>query len=144
MAPLEGGLYNYICDAIAEGLATEVRVGGGARGVKVGYQTPAHCQTPPSHLPHAHQAELEARVTRSLTLLMDAGLFDPLDQQPYTSIPFDAINSPSAQVPQELFGIHQKHRPHLPASPSRSQGEEPRRHRPGARAAGQSSGRWCG
>ena len=27
------------------------------------------------------EAELEARVTRSLTLLMDAGLFDPLELQ---------------------------------------------------------------
>ena len=43
------------------------------------------------------EAELEARVTRSLTLLMDAGLFDPPEQQQYTKIPFDTINSEEAQ-----------------------------------------------
>jgi beta-glucosidase len=32
------------------------------------------------------QAELEARVTRSFTLLMDAGLFDPLERQTYTKV----------------------------------------------------------
>jgi beta-glucosidase-like glycosyl hydrolase len=44
-----GGLVDHICDAIAEGLATE--------------------------------ADLDARVTRSLSLLMDAGLFDPVEDQ---------------------------------------------------------------
>lgn len=42
--------------------------------------------------------DLEARVTRSFTLLMDAGLFDPPSLQTYTTIPFDVINSASAQA----------------------------------------------
>ena len=41
------------------------------------------------------QSELEARVTRSFTLLMDAGLFDPVAIQKYTKIPFETINSDS-------------------------------------------------
>lgn len=44
------------------------------------------------------QSELVARVTRSFTLLMDAGLFDPVEIQSYTKIPFEAINSESAQA----------------------------------------------
>ena len=44
------------------------------------------------------QSELVARVTRSFTLLMDAGLFDPVEIQQYTKIPFDAINSDAAQA----------------------------------------------
>ena len=44
------------------------------------------------------QQDLVDRVTRSFTLLMDAGLFDPLEQQEYTKIPFDTINSDEAQA----------------------------------------------
>ena len=44
------------------------------------------------------QQDLVDRVTRSFTLLMDAGLFDPLEQQQYTKIPFDTINSESSQA----------------------------------------------
>eukprot|EP00041_Stephanoeca_diplocostata_P027723 m.769002 g.769002 ORF g.769002 m.769002 type:complete len:798 (-) comp23234_c0_seq1:921-3314(-) len=44
------------------------------------------------------QADLVARVTRSLTLLMNAGLFDPVALQTYTKIPFDTINSEAAQA----------------------------------------------
>ena len=44
------------------------------------------------------QSELVARVTRSFTLLMDAGLFDPVSIQQYTKIPFETINSESAQA----------------------------------------------
>ena len=43
------------------------------------------------------ETELEKRITRSLTLLMNAGLFDPLENQPYTNIPFETINSKEAQ-----------------------------------------------
>ena len=43
------------------------------------------------------ETELDARVTRSLSLLMDAGLFDPVELQPYTDIPFSVINSAEAQ-----------------------------------------------
>lgn len=43
-------------------------------------------------------ADLEARVTRSFTLLMKAGLFDPLEMQEYTKIPFETINSDDAQA----------------------------------------------
>ena len=42
------------------------------------------------------QQELVDRVTRSFTLLMDAGLFDPVSEQTYTKIPFDTINSKEA------------------------------------------------
>merc|ERR1719502_1594074 len=42
------------------------------------------------------QEDLVARVTRSFTLLMNAGLFDPVDIQTYTKIPFDTINQDSA------------------------------------------------
>ena len=42
-------------------------------------------------------ADLKARVGRTFTLLMEAGLFDPLAGNPYTSIPFDTINSAEAQ-----------------------------------------------
>jgi beta-glucosidase-like glycosyl hydrolase len=41
--------------------------------------------------------ELDQRVRRSLRLLMEAGLFDPLDKQTYTQIPFETINSEQAQ-----------------------------------------------
>ena len=44
------------------------------------------------------QADLVARVNRSFTLLMDAGLFDPVAIQLYTKIPFETINSESAQA----------------------------------------------
>ena len=44
------------------------------------------------------EAELEARVTRSISLLMDAGLFDPIENQTYTKIPFETINSEQAQA----------------------------------------------
>ena len=44
------------------------------------------------------QQDLVDRVTRSFTLLMDAGLFDPLEVQEYTKIPFDTINSDEAQA----------------------------------------------
>merc|ERR1712216_591772 len=44
------------------------------------------------------QSELVARVTRSFTLLMNAGLFDPVEIQNYTKIPFDVINQESAQA----------------------------------------------
>ena len=44
------------------------------------------------------QDDLVARVNRSFTLLMDAGLFDPVKMQTYTKIPFDTINSESAQA----------------------------------------------
>ena len=43
------------------------------------------------------EAELEARITRSLSLLMDTGLFDPLENQTFTKIGFDTINSNAAQ-----------------------------------------------
>eukprot|EP00051_Salpingoeca_urceolata_P005045 m.69906 g.69906 ORF g.69906 m.69906 type:complete len:794 (+) comp14022_c0_seq3:229-2610(+) len=43
-------------------------------------------------------ADLEARVTRSLTLLMNAGVFDPPELQQYTKIPFETINSEAAQA----------------------------------------------
>ena len=43
------------------------------------------------------EAELEARVERSLTLLMNAGLFDPVELQQYTRIPFETINSEASQ-----------------------------------------------
>lgn len=43
------------------------------------------------------EAELEKRIERSLTLLMNAGLFDPLADQTYTNIPFETINSDEAQ-----------------------------------------------
>ena len=46
----------------------------------------------------ATMADVEARVTRSLTLLMKAGLFDPPELQVYASIPFEAINSKQAQA----------------------------------------------
>jgi beta-glucosidase-like glycosyl hydrolase len=41
----------------------------------------------------ASEADLDARITRSLTLLMRAGLFDAPEKQTYTQIPFSAINS---------------------------------------------------
>ena len=44
------------------------------------------------------KADLVARVNRSFSLLMDAGLFDPVEIQTYTKIPFDSINSDSAQA----------------------------------------------
>lgn len=44
------------------------------------------------------QADLVARVTRSFKLLMDAGLFDPVEGQAYTKIPFSTINDDSAQA----------------------------------------------
>jgi hypothetical protein len=43
------------------------------------------------------QDDLVARVNRSFTLLMDAGLFDPVTVQSYTKIPFETINSDAAQ-----------------------------------------------
>jgi hypothetical protein len=43
------------------------------------------------------QDDLVARVNRSFTLLMDAGLFDPVAVQSYTKIPFETINSDAAQ-----------------------------------------------
>eukprot|EP00040_Diaphanoeca_grandis_P010065 m.51547 g.51547 ORF g.51547 m.51547 type:complete len:852 (+) comp21462_c0_seq2:24-2579(+) len=46
----------------------------------------------------ATQADLEARITRSLTLLMNAGLFDPIELQPYSQIPFETINSEASQA----------------------------------------------
>ena len=42
------------------------------------------------------QQELVDRVTRSFMLLMDAGLFDPIERQSYTKIPFETINSDDA------------------------------------------------
>ena len=44
------------------------------------------------------EADLDARVTRSLGLLMGAGLFDPVGSQTYTKIPFATINSAAAQL----------------------------------------------
>ena len=46
----------------------------------------------------ASNADLEARLTRSFTLLMRAGLFDPLEDQMYTKIPFETINSEASQA----------------------------------------------
>jgi beta-glucosidase len=39
------------------------------------------------------EAVLDASLERSMTLLLDAGMFDPLEQQPFTRIPFQAIGS---------------------------------------------------
>jgi beta-glucosidase-like glycosyl hydrolase len=44
----------------------------------------------------ASMDDLTARVNRSMTLLMAAGLFDPVEGQSYTKIPFDTINSDEA------------------------------------------------
>ena len=44
------------------------------------------------------QQDLVDRVSRSIGLLMDAGLFDPVGIQTYTKIPFDTINSERAQA----------------------------------------------
>lgn len=44
------------------------------------------------------EADLDARLTRSFSLLMGAGLFDDPSKQPYSSMPFDTINSEEAQA----------------------------------------------
>ena len=44
------------------------------------------------------QQDLVDRVSRSMGMLMDAGLFDPVSIQTYTKIPFETINSESAQA----------------------------------------------
>lgn len=41
---------------------------------------------------------LDASLQRSLGLLFDAGMFDPLESQPYTNIGFDAIGSDKAKA----------------------------------------------
>ena len=40
---------------------------------------------------------LDASLERSMTLLLDAGMFDPLEGQDYTEIGFDAISSTHAR-----------------------------------------------
>ena len=45
----------------------------------------------------ADEAQLDQNVGRSFELLINAGLFDPVEHQQYTKIPFEAINSEVAQ-----------------------------------------------
>jgi hypothetical protein len=43
------------------------------------------------------ESVLDASLERSLSLLLDAGMFDPLEDQEYTKIGFDAIGSANAR-----------------------------------------------
>ena len=52
------------------------------------------------------QQDLVDRVTRSFTLLMGVGLFDPVELQTYTKYPFSVVNSPSA-VQSNLLAARQ-------------------------------------
>jgi xylan 1,4-beta-xylosidase len=63
-------------------------------------------------------------VTRSFTLLMDAGLFDPVGIQSYTKIPFDTINSEEAiasnlQAARQSLVLLQNGRGNAPILPFR-------------------------